>query len=163
MGGRGSVSMSALQKVFEGAGFEDVRTYINSGNVIFEYQEKDTDKLCLMIEELLARAFFKIKTILLTDSELKEVLKHTPSNWNDENLRKYIAFIKSPSTPDKVIDEALPKESVDMISKGPGVVYMSTKLSGISQSGFPKLSVKKVYQDMTVRNYNTVKKLLDLV
>ncbi len=40
---------------------------------------------------------------------------------------------------------------------------MSTKMSGLTKSGFPKLIQKKVYKDITIRNYNTVQKLLILM
>jgi uncharacterized protein (DUF1697 family) len=40
---------------------------------------------------------------------------------------------------------------------------MTTKMSEIAKSGFSKLTGKKIYKDITIRNYNTVKKLLALM
>jgi uncharacterized protein (DUF1697 family) len=54
-------------------------------------------------------------------------------------------------------------EGVDFIAVGIGVLYMSTKLSGITKSRFSKLAGKKIYKDITIRNYNTTQKLLELM
>jgi len=59
--------------------------------------------------------------------------------------------------------EMQPKEGIDVIVPGTGAVYMATLLSGLTKSGINKIIGKKIYQDMTMRNYNTSKKLLELL
>src|SRR5258706_6585564 len=163
VGGKSTVKMSELKEVFEIAGFTDVLIYINSGNVIFDADQKDIKKITSDIDSLLINSFFAIKTIVISYKDLKEVSNNTPNTWKTEDLRKYIAFVKSPTMPEDVIKEAKLNPDVDFIEKGKGVIYMSTKMSGLTKSGFPKLIQKKVYQDITIRNYNTVQKLLNLI
>lgn len=163
VGGNNTVKMSELKEVFKKAGFTNVSTYINSGNVMFESDENDVKWITKEIDIALQKTFFVIKTIVLSYKELEHVLEHIPNNWKGGNLRKYVAFVKNPSKPDDVMREVQLKEGLDFIERGIGVVYMSTKLSGLTKSGFPKLITKKVYQDITTRNYNTVQKLHTLM
>jgi uncharacterized protein (DUF1697 family) len=160
VGGKNTVKMSDLKKTFEKSGFTNVSTYINSGNVMFESEIEDVKKLTRKIDLLLQKKFAVIKTVVLSDKQLKDVIGSVPKTWKTGELRKYIAFVKSPSEPEDIIKEAQLKEGVDSIDKGPGVVYMSTKLAGITKSGFPKLIAKQVYKNITLRNFSTAQKLL---
>lgn len=159
VGGKSTVRMAELQESMREAGFRNVSTFINSGNVLFESDETDIQQLTKQIDALLLKTFFAIKTVVISDKNLEDIIKHSPDSWTKNDLRKYIAFIKSPSVPEDIIQEVQLKEGIDFIEKGPGVVFMSTKMDGLTKSGFPKLITKKVYQDITIRNYNTVEKL----
>src|SRR6266849_7453622 len=130
VGGNAPVNMAKLKEVCIKTGFTNVLTYINSGNVLFESKEHDSTRLTKEIEELLQKNFFAMKTVILSYEELQQVMKHTPNTWKTEDLRKYIAFIKPPSSPEDVIKEVQLKEDIDFIDPGPGVVYMSTKMNG---------------------------------
>lgn len=163
VGGNSMVKMSDLKNVFEKEGFSNVSTFINSGNVIFESDKTDSNQLRKDIETLLSHNFFEIKTVLLSQIELETVVKQIPKSWKTEDLRKYIAFVRSPTIPTDVIKETQPKERTDFIEVGKGVVYMSTKMEGLTKSSFPKLITKKIYQDITIRNFTTVQKLLALL
>lgn len=163
VGGNSSVKMSELKEVFEKIGFTNVITYINSGNVIFESDEKGIKKLTNIVEALLEKNFFPIKTIVISHDDLQTIVTHVPQSWKKENLRKYVAFLKESVKPNDVIREVQLKEGIDFIDKGSGVVYLSTKMEGLTKSNFPKLIQKKIYKDMTMRNFNTVQKLLTLM
>jgi uncharacterized protein (DUF1697 family) len=163
VGGKGTVKMSELKDALQNSGFEHVSTYINSGNVLFESDETNSEKLSIEIEHVLEKYFFAIKTVVVSVNELEEILKHVPENWEHDDLRKYIAFIKAPSTPDDVIKEFQPKEGIDTAVAGKRVVYMSTTMSGLTKSNYPKLITKNVYKNMTIRNYNTAQKLFTLM
>lgn len=163
VGGKSAIKMSELKRALEEAGFQKVSTYINSGNIIFESAKTDGGQLTIAVERLLKSEFFEITTVVLSAQELKNVLRKVPATWKSPSLRRYIAFIKKPATPEDVIRDANPKEGVDFLAKGPGVVFMSTKMSGLTKSGFPRLSTKPVYGSMTIRNYTTVLKLAQLI
>jgi uncharacterized protein (DUF1697 family) len=163
VGGNSLVKMSELKKAFEQAEFTNVSTYINSGNVIFEDTTQNPEYLSSKVEAFLEKQFFRITTVVLSHTQLKEVVEKAPANWKNEDLRKYVAFLKTPLTPDEVIKSAEVKEGIDRIEKGPGVVYMSTKMEGLTKSSFPKLITKNIYKNMTMRNYTTVTKVLSLM
>jgi uncharacterized protein (DUF1697 family) len=163
VGGNATVNMATLKQVFENAGYTNVMTYINSGNVVFDSDESNNEQLTKKIETILQRTFFPIKIVVLSHRELLAVIDHMPKNWKATDLRKYIAFIKNPTTPEDLIKEAQLKDGIDFIAKGPGVVYLSTKMEGLTKSNFPKLIAKKVYKEATMRNYNTIQKLLSMM
>src|SRR5258706_12129614 len=75
VGGKSTVKMSELKEAFESAGFTQVLTYINSGNVIFESDQKDIKKIADEIDFLLDDKFFSIKIVVLSCEDLKKYLK----------------------------------------------------------------------------------------
>lgn len=157
VGGKNLVTMESLRKKFESLGFMAVSTYINSGNVLFESKDPAT-KINLQVEKALDYC-----VVVRSQSQLKKVLEQAPKVWKEEDVRKYVAFIKEPLTADEVIPQIKINEAVDMIHAGLGVIYMTTKLEGLTKSGFSKMIGKKFFQSITIRNYNTTKKLLDLM
>jgi len=165
VGGKSLVKMAELKKCMEDAGFQNVLTYINSGNVIFESDEKNTESLVEKIEKLLTKKFgFELRIVLRSEKEMKEVVDSVPRDWDTRSdLRFYVAFIKEPMTVDEVFAETDPHVGIDFIEKGPGVVYMATLLSSLTKSWINKLLAKKIYKEITIRNYNTTKKILALM
>lgn len=163
VGGKSLVKMSDLKAAFQNAGFEDVVTYINSGNVIFGCENNDIQALTDTIEKFLTEAFFPLRVVVVSQDTLEAVLLKVPEQWRSSSMRRYIAFVKAPATPEDVIKEVQLKPEVDSIEGGTGVVYMTTQLAGISQSGFSKLAGKKIYQQITMRDFNTVQKIYQLM
>jgi len=165
VGGNSLIKMADLKTAFEKSGFANVTTYINSGNVLFASAEKDIQKITEKLEKDLTKAFkIDLKVVVLSHQQLENVLSNIPNEWKkDHDLRCYIAFIKSPATSEDVVKEVQLKEGVDEIKTGKNVVYMSTKLSGLTKSGFTKLIGKPIYKNMTMRNLNTSQKLLTLM
>jgi uncharacterized protein (DUF1697 family) len=78
-------------------------------------------------------------------------------------LRCNVAFIREPVTANEVLQEIELKEGIDWVTTGEGVLYLSTLLSDLSRSALRKLVGKKIYQEMTIRNYTTTQKLLALM
>lgn len=165
VGGNSMVKMAELKECFEKNGFESVATYINSGNVIFESGKSDHESITKEIEEMLSKRFgFDLRIVLRNYVQMKKVVEDAPHDWNTRtDLRYYIAFIKEPVTVDGAFAEIEPREDVDFIEKGPGVIYMATLWADVAKSGITKLIGKKIYKEMTIRNYNTVKKILSLM
>lgn len=162
VGGKNAVSMTKLKEVLEQHGNKNVKTYINSGNILFE-SERNKKELEKEVEALLKKEFFPIDIVVLSNKDMQQIVEKVPHSWHKEDLRKYIAFLKSPATPDEMIKETQLKEGVDFVDKGPGVVYMSTKMEGITKTHFPKLATKPIYKKITMRNMNTVEKLFSLM
>jgi uncharacterized protein (DUF1697 family) len=161
VGGNSIIKMYDLKAAVEKCGFSNVKTVIQSGNVIFESNES-IDKATLKMEKALSENFgVSSGMIIKTHDQFKEVLAGIPDAWKKaDDLRMYIAFVIGPVTVQEVLAEIEPKEGVDFVETGPGVLYMSTRLSGITKSRFSKLVAKKIYKSISIRNYNTVKKLL---
>jgi len=165
VGGNSLIKMVDLKEAVEKSGFKNVSTYIQSGNVIFESEEKDTETITTKLEDNIKKIFhYNVRVIIKSDKQLAKIVSDIPVEWGKgEDLRRYIAFIKEPLTPNDLLKEMQLREGIDSAKVGQGIVYMSTKLSGITKSGFSKLANKKIYQSLTIRNYNTTKKILELM
>lgn len=165
VGGNSIIKMADLKSVFEKEGLKNVSTYINSGNVLFETEENDQVKLEKILENAVLKNF-KINNpiVVISDKEFRTVVNEIPKNWKmDEDIRKYIAFVKKPYKSSDVTKDMELKEGIDFVTEGQGAVYMSTVLEGITKSKLSRMSTKESYKFITIRNFNTVQKLLQLI
>ncbi len=165
VGGKSIIKMADLKEAVEKCGLINVRTYIQSGNVIFESDEEGAGKIAAKLEDSLLRAFnFEIRVIVMNRAQFTDILAEVPADWKmRQDLRCYLAFIREPVTVQDVIQEIKLTAGVDSVKAGKGVLYLSTLLSGLTKSGFSKLITTKVYKDITIRNYRTAQNLLELM
>lgn len=165
VGGNNIIKMIELKDTVEKAGFTNVVTYIQSGNVIFDSEKKSIEEITKILEDILVRRFdYLISVVVKSQEDLEKILANVPEEWiKDNDLRCYIAFIKTGISKQNFANEVEVKPGVDYIKLGEGVLYMSTKLNGITPSGFTRLISKKIYKQITMRNYNTSQKILTLM
>src|SRR5437667_8344453 len=79
VGGKNCVPMTKLAQLFVEAGCADVRTYIQSGNVIFKASQSKLEKLPRAITKRIEETFgFKIPVVLRTGEQLGETLRNNP-------------------------------------------------------------------------------------
>jgi uncharacterized protein (DUF1697 family) len=164
VGGNNLISMLALKEAFGKDGFTNVGTYINSGNVIFESDEKNIEKLTKQLEVLLTKTFtYKARVVVKSHEQLKEIAANVPKEWKtNTDIRCYMGFLTEFVT-DADIKEIKLREGIDSMKVSNGVIYMTTLLSGLTKSGFTKMASQKIYKEMTIRNYTTTKKILNLM
>src|SRR5260221_12292737 len=100
VGGNNIIRMEALKHVFENAGYTQVVTFIQSGNVIFESGLQDKEKISAHIEAVLSKVFhYTSRVVIRSHKELKKVLSDVPKEWKkDDDLRCYILYVKEPLT-----------------------------------------------------------------
>ena len=166
VGGNNIIKMADLKACFENMGFGDVVTYIQSGNVVFKAAEKDKAKLTTKIEGVLSERFsYKSRIVTVTHKELTEVVDGAPKGFG-KNLDKYrcdVIFLKEPLTVKEAMKNVRVKEGVDNAFAGKTVLYFSRLTSRASQSYLTKIITLPMYQNMTIRNWNTTTKLLALM
>lgn len=165
VGGKNNLSMAALKTNLSKAGFQDVATYINSGNVLFSSSQTDVRKLETKIEGLLATHHkLECKVVVRSLSEMKKLVESLPASWNgDEKWAHNVMFLRHSIDSKDVLKELAPKPNIEKVLYRPGTVLWSARLSDIKQSTMNKLSSRKVFQEMTVRNPNTTRKLYVLM
>ena len=166
VGGNNIIKMADLKACFEAMGFTDVLTYIQSGNVLFRSAEKDKTKLTRKIEKALSERFsYKSRLVVVSYKELKKAVAEAPKGFGKE-LDKYrydVIFLKEPLTPGTAMKNVSIKEGVDSACAGKSVLYFSRLISKASQSHLSRVIKLPVYQNMTIRNWNTTTKLLALM
>lgn len=165
VGGNSKVEMSKLKCIFQSIGFTNVRTYINSGNVIFETENKADIHLAEEIEKVLLKHFsFAIRVVVRDAKNINKLCASIPSDWtNDANQKTDILFL---------LDEYDSKNSMNLIATNPtidtlkyitGAIVWTVKKSDYSKSGMKKFIGTAVYKNMTARNVNTLRKLRELM
>ena len=165
VGGKNMISMSSLKGSFERMGFRDVSTYINSGNILFKAKEGDARKLERKIERMLSREFkLECKVVVRSYSEMANLVENLPAGWIGDNRWKYnVIFLRHPIDSENVLEGLKPKSDIEQIVYRPGALLWSARTSDLTRATMLKLPNQEIYQDMTVRNLNTTKKLYELM
>ena len=165
VGGRNRILMADLRARLEAAGYEDVRTYIQSGNVLFRSDVSDREELRHAIEGTLAEAFDYAATVeLRSRAELQATVDRAPPGFGaSETYHSDVAFLLPPLTPADVLEALTLKEGIDAAWPGPGVVYITRVVALASKSGLSRIASHPAYRRMTIRNWNTTTKLLAMM
>jgi len=165
VGGNNMISMKSLKESFEAMGFTNVSTYINSGNIIFQSKEDDPRKLEKKIEQMLSSEYqLESKVVLRSLSELEKLVKALPQNWGDNSDWRFnVIFLRHSIDSEKILDELPANSDIEEVLYRPGTLLWSVQASEANRSKFVKLSTRKSFKDMTVRNLNTTRKLYDLM
>src|SRR5262245_21910847 len=91
IGGR-VVKMERLRRLFEELSFDNVETFIASGNVLFESSAKNRAALEARIEKHLAEALgYEVAALVRTDDEVMAIARYQP--FRDEDVKKAGAFV----------------------------------------------------------------------
>ena len=166
VGGSNVIKMEDLKKTFEELGLSGVKTYIASGNIIFKSDENDKAKLTKLIEKrLLERYKADIRLVIVSFREYKKIIEKAPVGFGKESkIRRYDAwFLMEPLTAEEVLHQVSLREGVDAIYSGKGVVYASRLISMAGKSHLIRVNKMPIYQNMTVRSWNTTVKLFELM
>lgn len=166
VGGNNIIKMADLKACFEDYGFGDVATYIQSGNVLFRADEADKARLTVQVEKMLSERFnYNARLVLVTHEQLKQVVGCAPSGFGEpaDEYRCDVIFLKEPLTPGEAIKDITVKTGVDAAYVGETVLYFSRLTSKASQSYLTKIITLPIYQNVTIRNWNTTTKLLALL
>ncbi len=166
VGGKNIIKMSDLKQCFENIGFVEVLTYIQSGNVIFKTIETHKIKLTNQIEKELSLRFkYDSKIILITHMQLETVIKEAPTIFGNypEKYKYDIIFLKDDLNPKEIIKGIRIKEGVDSVDVGSFTLYFSRLISKLTQSKLKYMITLPSYKNMTIRNWKTIKELLNMM
>jgi uncharacterized protein (DUF1697 family) len=166
VGGKNLIKMTALKGCLEKEGLGDVVTYIASGNVLFTAEASESDRLVGRIEGALCKAFdYPASIVLRTRKQMSDVVLRAPKGFGKSpaKYRYDVVFLKSPLTGPMAVKSVPTRPGVDKIHAGTGVLYSSRLISRASQSRFSKIVSMPIYQSMTIRNWNTTTKLLEMM
>ena len=166
VGGNNLIKMTALKACFEKQGFADVVTYIQSGNVLFRASASGAAKLAVGIETALAAAFnYKASIVLRSEKEMRAIIARAPAGFGTQpdKYRYDVIFLKAPLTAAAALEDVPMKPGVDQAHAGPGVLYFSRLIAKATSSRLGKVVAMPMYKNMTIRNWNTSTKLLQLL
>ncbi|MGI9825105.1 DUF1697 domain-containing protein [Agromyces sp. Marseille-Q5079] len=164
VGGRNPVAMSALADTFVGAGYADVSTYMQSGNVLFTTDAASGTELETSVERMLEQRFgVSILTVVRSRDELAATVAAAPPDHGSDALRSEVFFLKHPLTADEAMAE-MPelRDGVDSASAGPGALYFSRVAARATKTRIQRFMGTPVFQRMTVRTWKVTTRLLQL-
>jgi uncharacterized protein (DUF1697 family) len=165
VGGNTIVSMKALKACFEGLGFRDVSTYINSGNIIFKDTRTNIPRLMQLIESgIKAHRKMDIRVIVKSQHDMTAICKKIPREWvTDQEMRTDVMFLWKEVDTSDVVSAIPTNPSVDRLVRAKGAVIWNVTRKDYSRSKLPKIVGTHFYKNMTARNANTTRKLLELM
>ncbi len=157
VGGNNIMSMADLRVRFEALGYANVTTYINSGNIIFRSPETDPRKLEAAIEAALPKA---VAVLVFSLSQISDVVNNVPKSWHGLVQQKCnVIFLHHSIDSARILDGLQPKSGIEELHYHPGVLFWSAQTSQLTKSNMIKLSSNPIYKYMTIRIYNTVRKI----
>ncbi len=164
--GKNKIPMAELKKEFEKLGFQDVKTYLNSGNVVFSSKD-DTDSLTNRIEEMIKGRFaLDIPVFLLPKEALEDILHNAPAWWGNTDKAIYdnLIFIIPPATFSDIYDAVgEPKEGLEKIAGYKETIFWSFSRKEYQKTNWwSKTAEANISPKLTIRTANTVRKLVAL-
>lgn len=163
VGGTNKLPMKDLKGVLEEANFTRVRTYIQSGNVIFEHPANDRSALAAIVaEQIDASHGFRPQVVVLSSRELTTAVKANPfdaGNTLDKILHLFF-LAQRPTAPDFARMDAIkgPTEQYALLGD---VFYLYTP-DGFGTSKLAQRAEKLLGVNTTARNWRTVNNVLKL-
>ena len=165
VGGKNTISMPELKRSFENAGFIDVVTYINSGNILFSADKEDRLALQQKCRHAILENFrLDIAVAVISAAELREALSCAPEWWGENIDAKHNAiFVISPAKPSEIIESVGQlKPEYEQVAMYGNMIFWSAPLATFSRTRFAKVVSTPSYGSVTIRNANTAKKLEQL-
>lgn len=167
VGGKNKVPMAELKEHLEGLGFSSVSTYIASGNVILD-SDKSPAQVRTLTEEMLPKSFKLdsqlIKVLVLTRDQLQSVVDNKPEGFGEqpETYHSDAIFLIDISAAE-TMPVFKPREGVDAVWPGEGVIYSQRLSAERTKSRLGIITASPLYKSMTIRNWNTTTKLVELL
>jgi uncharacterized protein (DUF1697 family) len=159
VGGNSIIPMAKLRAAVEACGMKNVSTFIASGNVLFEAPRSPR------LEARLSKQLgLPIRLTLRTHAEMAAIVKNAPKGFGakPDTFRYDVWFVIPPTTAEQVVAALEPKEGVDAVVAGDQVVYATREIARASQSRLTRVIGTPVYTSVTIRNWNTTRKLEEL-
>ncbi len=164
VGGNNIIKMEALRKAFEGMGFDAVASYIQSGNVVFRADKGERATLDKKIEKGLEKVFgYQGKVVIRSMKEMEKVVAGLPKKVDDEDYNNRVAYLVDGFDAKTALAKYVLKDEMEELSFGEGVFYWVYRKDAGAKPSLMKLSADKSYQQMTLRNARTTRKILEMM
>ena len=166
VGGRNKVPMKTLKGHLEDLGYEQVVTYIASGNVLLESADP-AEQVGKDIEAALTGRFDLddelIRVLVLSRSQLQDVIDNKPENFGEQPGKYHSdAIFLMGIDAEEAMSAFNPREGVDRVWPGDGVVYSQRLSAERTKSRLSAVAASPLYKSMTIRSWNTTQKLWTL-
>ncbi len=163
--GHNMIKMDALKKILENMGFQNVETYIQSGNVFFESEVENAASVGFKIKQEISKVFgYDVPVIMISKTDLELCFKNNPYLKEKEcDIKKlYVAFISKELTAAAINDLKISNFKPDEAAIDSNRIYIKYAIGAGKTNLDQKYIEKKLNVVSTIRNWNTVTKLLEI-
>lgn len=163
--GRKLIKMDVLRKMYEGLGFQNTKTYLQSGNVVFSNNNIKREKLELRISDQIEKDFeFDVLVIVLTIAELSKIIDCNPF-FKQPNIDQTFLHVTFLSSKPKEIDFELIKNKKQ---NGEEIIFSDNAVYLYCPNGYGKTKLTNSFLETklkvgaTTRNWKTTNELLKI-
>ncbi len=162
IGGHHLLPMNGLAEILHDLGYVNIKTYIQSGNVVFQSKNKLTDNIATEISHIISNTYgFEPKVLLLDETELQDAIDNNPFDTSDGKAVHFFFLDIHPKAPDLARLTELKSKSEQF--KLIGTIFYLFTPEGVGRSKLAANIEKFLGVPTTARNWNTVSKLLAMV
>lgn len=158
------MKMEALAEAFDSAGLNNVRTFIASGNVVFDSSDSDSRRLAKKIELQLVKAFsHDITVVVLSLSSLESLIKRNPFRQVPSRKDIMLCAVFFAAEPPKLkLPIESERENLKVLAVRDGVAFVVCRRKKNGWFGFPNNFVEKQFGvAATTRQWRTLERLLE--
>jgi uncharacterized protein (DUF1697 family) len=156
--------MKQLAEILTAAGFRNVRTFIASGNVIFETSAKDPARIAKQMEKHLLDALgYEITVIIRNVDELRAIIKRNPFKKPKPSMDEmlFVTFLASPPPVKPKLPMRSRTENMEVVALTDGAAFIVARRKKTGWFGFPHTFAEKEFKvPTTTRNWTTVVKIV---
>lgn len=163
--GQKIIKMDALRSLYEKLGFIAVKSYLQSGNIVFKAELTDTELLSNKLQQAVKDTFgFDVPILVMEPLQLEAALKDNPFQQGDgfDIKHVYFSFLFQKASPDDFASVEAKKSAAEQLHWAEQLIFLycpdgygKTKLSN-------NFIEKKLKLMATTRNWNTVNELYNV-
>lgn len=163
--GHNMMKMEALKIMLENIGFQNVRTYLQSGNVFVDTEEQSASKIGFMIKQEIFKVFgHEVPVVVITKEDLELCFKNNPflKEKDFDTKKLYVAFISIALKKESINDLKISQFKPDEASIDGNRIFIKYAIGAGKTRFDQKYIEKKLNVTATIRNWNTVTNLLNI-
>jgi len=164
VGGRKMIKMAELVRLLTAAGFKNVRTFIASGNVIFDASQKDSAALAAKIEKTLLKGLgFEVRVVVMSLDQLKAITKRNPFKRvkPSDDVMLFVTLFSSELKPKPKLPLDSAPDNLEVVSVTDGAAFMIAHRKKTGWFEFPNNFIEKKFGlTATTRNWSTLVKIV---
>jgi uncharacterized protein (DUF1697 family) len=159
------IKMDVLISTLENIGFQNIRTYIQSGNVFLDSNEESPAKIAFIIKQEIYKVFgFDVPIIVISKSDLEACFSNCNflKETEIDTKKLYVAFVSKELKPENINDLKMSQFKPDEVQIDCTRIFIKYHIGAGKTRLDQKYIEKKLNLTATIRNWNTVTQLLKM-
>lgn len=163
--GHNMIKMEELKTILSNVGFQNVETYIQTGNVFLDSEEENGAAVGFQIKQEIFKALgLEVPVVVISKKDLEDCLSNNPFlKERDADLKKlYVAFVSKTLKKENINDLKISQFKPDEASIDESRIYIKYAVGAGKTRFDQKYIEKKLNVTATIRNWNTITTLLEM-